>query len=200
MPKQRRLLHNFHNPNAAGIDEVGRGCIAGPVVAAAVIATPAQLADLALNDSKKLSAKQRSSLCLQLCQCVQSWGIGIASVAEIDRYNIRQASLLAMRRSLKSCWTPASHAWVDGRDDPGLGIPTRCVVGGDGRLKLIAAAAIIAKVYRDSIMQQYALEWPGYSLDVHKGYATKQHTSSLHSLGASPIHRRSFQPVCDLLN
>ena len=181
--------------NAIGIDEVGRGCLAGPVCAAGVIMCPNALDKLCVNDSKKLSAQARASLVVEIINNASAWSVGIASVEEIDHLNILQATLLAMRRVVAFCPQKPEHAWVDGRDDPRLEIPTKTVIQGDANVPIIACASIIAKVFRDKLMAAYDLQYPGYGLAKHMGYGTKAHLSALDTLGITPIHRKSFKPV-----
>ena len=184
----------------AGIDEVGRGPLAGPVITAAVIIDPATLpVRLAeeLNDSKKLSAKKRETLAaLVLEHC--AYGFGEASVAEIDRLNILKATFLAMRRAVEALGRPIGHALVDGNQVPPLGCPVTCVVGGDGQSLSIAAASVIAKVRRDRLMAELARQFPGYGWERNAGYGTAAHLDSLRRLGPTPHHRVSFAPVAQL--
>lgn len=184
----------------AGIDEVGRGPLAGPVIAAAVIIDPATLpARLAdeLNDSKKLSAKKREALAaLVLESCVH--GFGEASVAEIDRLNILKATFLAMQRAVAALGLPIDHALVDGNQVPPLGCPVQTVVGGDGISLSIAAASVIAKVRRDRLMAELATQFPGYGWEKNAGYGTAAHMEGLRTLGPTPHHRTSFAPIAQL--
>jgi ribonuclease HII len=185
----------------AGIDEAGRGPWAGPVVAAAVILDPATLpADLAaaLDDSKKLSKAVRERLFGHI-EAQAAWGIGEASVTEIDELNILRATMLAMRRAFGKLPRRPRHAIVDGNRDPGLDVPTRCVVGGDASSLSIAAASILAKVARDRIMAELAAEFPGYGWEKNAGYGTRQHQEGLAAKGVTPHHRRSFAPIAKLL-
>ncbi|HLO76269.1 MAG TPA: ribonuclease HII [Magnetospirillum sp.] len=181
----------------AGIDEVGRGPLAGPVIAAAVIVDPATLPvrlSEELNDSKKLSAKKRDALAaLVLESC--TYGFGEASVAEIDRLNILKATFLAMRRAVEALGRPVDHALVDGNQVPPLPCPVRCVVGGDGLSLSIAAASVIAKVRRDRLMAELAAQFPGYGWEKNAGYGTAQHMEGLRKLGPTPHHRTSFAPI-----
>jgi len=180
-------------PLAAGVDEAGRGPLAGPVVAAAVI-LPAGCID-GLDDSKKLSPERREALAGLIRERALAWGLGRAEPEEIDRLNILQASLLAMRRAVASLRPAPALLLVDGNRDPRCGIPARTVVGGDGRLAPIAAASILAKVHRDREMAALDARYPGYGFARHKGYPTAAHLQALAALGASPVHRRSFAPV-----
>lgn len=177
----------------AGIDEVGRGCLAGPVFAAAVI-LPAGHELQGLADSKKLTAAQRERLVPQIQQQAVAWALGRASVAEIDALNILQATLLAMRRAVAALPVAATGCLVDGNQNPRIGLPTRLVVGGDAQHAEIMAASILAKVARDAEMARLDAEHPGYGLAQHKGYGTPQHLAALRVLGASATHRMSFAP------
>jgi ribonuclease HII len=182
----------------AGVDEVGRGPLAGPVVAAAVILHP-ERPITGLADSKKLTEKRREALDLVIREQAYSWSLGRAEVEEIDRINILQASLLAMQRAVEGLSVTPHHALVDGNHLPRLNCTAEAVIGGDSTVQAISAASIIAKVARDREMVELAAQYPGYGLDKHKGYPTKQHLMSLENLGVSPIHRRSFGPVKRLL-
>lgn len=177
-----------------GIDEAGRGPLAGPVVAAAVI-LPAECPIVGLDDSKRLSADQRATLEKKIKQHALCWAVAHATVEEIDTLNILQATLLAMRRSVADLDHKPSLALVDGNRDPGLGLPTRTVVGGDGLHVEISAASILAKEARDRMMRELALKYPAYGFDRHKGYPTRMHMKALDRHGPSIHHRRSFAPV-----
>ena len=182
----------------AGVDEVGRGPLAGAVVAAAVILHPHRpIAGLA--DSKKLTERRREQLSDQIKQDALCWALGRAEVEEIDRINILQASLLAMKRAVEALDIAPELALVDGKFCPDLNCAAEAVIGGDGTVPVIGAASIIAKVARDHEMQALALRYPGYGLERHKGYPTKAHMEALQRLGVSEIHRRSFAPVKRLL-
>ncbi|MDF1721227.1 MAG: ribonuclease HII [Minwuia sp.] len=182
----------------AGVDEVGRGPLAGPVVAAAVILPDDRLIG-GLADSKALSAKRREAVAVTIHQ-LATVCIAEATVEEIDRLNILQASLLAMSRALAGLALAPAAALIDGnRLPPDLTIPAEAVVKGDARVAAIAAASIVAKVHRDALMKQHAETWPGYGFERHAGYPTRQHRQALQALGPCPIHRRSFQPVRDLI-
>ncbi|MGD8912474.1 MAG: ribonuclease HII [Candidatus Thiodiazotropha sp.] len=182
----------------AGVDEVGRGPLAGPVVAAAVILHPQRPIE-GLADSKKLSEKRREQLSELIKQQAHSWNLGRAEVEEIDRINILQASLLAMRRAVEGLPDTPDLALVDGKHAPQLTCRVDTVIGGDALVEAISAASIIAKVARDREMIDLDDRYPGYGLARHKGYPTKQHLEGLQALGVSPIHRRSFAPVKRLL-
>lgn len=175
----------------AGVDEAGRGCLAGPVVAAAVVLIePIE----GLRDSKRLSAKARARLALEIKERAAGWGIGQASVAEIDQLNILQASLLAMRRAVAALPFVPDAVEVDGNQDPQGGWPTTCWIGGDDLRPAIMAASILAKTTRDDWMLAADARFPGYGHAVHKGYGTARHLLALSELGASPEHRMSFAP------
>ena len=174
-----------------GIDEAGRGPLAGPVCAAAVILPP-DWEPAGLNDSKKLSPAQRDALYDEITQKAIGWSVAYASEAEIDEVNILQATFLAMRRALAGLSTKPDFALVDGNRDPILGIPTRCEIKGDGRYGCIAAASVLAKVSRDRLMEEMDRVYPQYGFLRHKGYPTKAHYEALAQFGPCPIHRRSF--------
>jgi ribonuclease HII len=185
----------------AGLDEVGRGPLAGPVVACAVILDvtrlPARLLER-LDDSKKLSKKLRQELA-ELVPATARVGLGQASVAEIDRINILKASLLAMRRAYDALGVAADHALVDGNKPPDLPCPVSCVVGGDGISLSIAAASVVAKVTRDAMMEDLARQYPGYGWEKNAGYGTAAHLDALKRLGITPHHRRSFAPIAQYM-
>ena len=174
-----------------GVDEAGRGPLAGPVCAAAVI-LPQGLVLQGLNDSKKLSEKQREALFDVIQEQAITFGIAFATVEEIEEYNILGATFLAMRRAVEQLSLVPALALVDGNRDPGLGIPTETVVKGDGKCADIAAASILAKVTRDRYMYEMADQYPQYGFEKHKGYGTKAHYAALREFGPSPIHRPSF--------
>lgn len=182
----------------AGVDEVGRGPLAGPVVAAAVILDPERPID-GLADSKTLSEKKREALAECIRERALGWALGRAEVAEIDDINILQASLLAMQRALAGLSPPAHYALIDGNRCPALDCPAQAVVGGDARIAAISAASIIAKVARDREMVALEAQYPGYGFDRHKGYPSKAHLEALKRLGVTPVHRRTFAPVRKLL-
>ena len=186
------------NGIVAGVDEAGRGPWAGPVVAAAVI-LDRDGAPPGLDDSKKLSARQREAIYAQLIEIAEI-GLGEASVTEIDRINILQASLLAMRRAIGHLPVKPSHCLIDGRHAPHLNIPCTCIVRGDGRSFSIAAASIVAKVTRDRIMADLAIEYPHYGWDKNAGYGVPEHKAALDLVGVSPHHRRSFAPIRKLIS
>ena len=181
-----------------GIDEVGRGPWAGPVVAAAVILDPCAIPD-GLDDSKKLTAERREALSAELVACAVV-GIGRASVAEIATMNILQASFLAMRRAVAALGRRPALALVDGHMlPPGLPCRSRAIVGGDGLALSIAAASVVAKVARDRMMVALAQQFPGYGWETNMGYGTRGHSEALARLGVTPHHRRTFEPVHKIL-
>ncbi len=182
----------------AGVDEVGRGPLAGPVVAAAVILDPQRPIE-GLADSKKLSEKRREVLAMEIRSGALAWALGRAEVAEIDELNILQASLLAMRRAVEALSPAAIHALVDGNRCPELPCSAEAIVGGDAKVPAISAASILAKVARDREMVALDARYPGYGLARHKGYPTKAHLIALAEQGVSEIHRRSFAPVRRLI-
>lgn len=182
----------------AGIDEAGRGPLAGPVVAAAVILDPDNPI-AGLNDSKKLSEKARERLAIEIREKALAWCIAEASAAEIDRINILQATFLAMRRALDGLQVQPQSALVDGNKvPPGLPCPGEAVVKGDGKIAAIAAASILAKTHRDALMRQLAEEYPQYGFERHMGYPTAAHFAALEAHGPCSAHRRSFAPVAQL--
>ena len=174
-----------------GVDEAGRGPLAGPVCAAAVI-LPDHLDLPGLNDSKKLSDKKRRELFPLIKEQAIAYGIGLASEKEIDEINILQATYLAMERALAQLDGKADLALIDGNRAKDFGMPVKTVVKGDSLSASIAAASILAKVTRDDLMEAYAEEYPGYGFEIHKGYGTKAHYAALTEKGPSPIHRMTF--------
>lgn len=177
----------------AGVDEAGRGPLAGPVVTAAVILDKANIPD-GLNDSKKLSERKREQLYTQIMACAHV-GIGIAEPEEIDRINILAATMVAMRRAVLDLPIRPSAVLIDGNRCPDLDITMQAIVKGDAKSLSIASASIIAKVTRDRLMVLADVRFPGYGHSGHKGYPTKAHREALENRGASPIHRRSYAPV-----
>lgn len=182
----------------AGVDEVGRGPLAGPVVAAAVILDP-EVAIIGLADSKKLSEKKRLSLSETIKTDALCWALGRAEVSEIDEINILQASLLAMQRAVNALELSPHKALVDGNIAPRLSCEVETIIKGDETVSSISAASIIAKVARDKEMVELDELYPDYGFAKHKGYPTKLHIEALVNSGPSPIHRRSFAPVRNLL-
>lgn len=181
----------------AGVDEVGCGCWAGPVYAAAVI-LPLNSRIGLIRDSKQLSAKQREHLVDQIKTKALAWAIGSASHEEVDRWNIRQAAFLATRRAIASLSTKPDHILSDGFVIPELPMPCKRIIRGDTKVKSIAAASIIAKVARDAEMRRLDQTFPGYGFAQHKGYGTRLHQRALKKLGPSAIHRMSFAPLVKL--
>jgi ribonuclease HII len=184
--------------HVAGVDEVGRGPLAGPVVAAAVILDPARPID-GLADSKVLAPARRETLAALVREHALAWALGRAEVEEVDRLNVLRASLLAMQRAVTALPLAPGHVLVDGDRTPPLPLPSTAVRGGDGRVAAIAAASILAKVARDAEMTELEAAHPGYGFADHKGYAVPAHLAALARLGVSPVHRRSFAPVRILL-
>ena len=182
----------------AGTDEAGRGPLAGDVVAAAVILSPA-VSIPGLDDSKRLSPAQRERCFQQIQRKARAFAIARASVEEIDRLNILQASLLAMQRAVMALALQPDFVYVDGQHCPCWRYRCRAVIKGDRLVPAIAAASVLAKVTRDREMQALEQTWPGYGFARHKGYPTPQHLSALRALGPSPVHRTSFAPVARLL-
>jgi ribonuclease HII len=178
----------------AGVDEVGRGPLAGPVVTAAVILDPERPIE-GLMDSKKLSESRREILAEQIKERALAWAIGRAEVEEIDEINILQATMLAMQRAVAALDPQPVHVLVDGNRCPALPCTAEAIIKGDGAVPAISAASIIAKVSRDNELVALDAKYPGYGLAGHKGYPTKAHMAALNELGVTPIHRRSFAPV-----
>lgn len=181
----------------AGVDEVGVGPLAGPVVAAAVIFPP-ETEIAGINDSKQLEPEQRSKLAATIRASASAIGVGSAEVGDIDRLNIYHAALLAMRRAIEALTLTPEHVLVDARVIPGVSIPQNCFNKGDGLNFSIAAASIIAKTHRDRLMEDLEKEYPGYGFAQHKGYGTPEHQQAIRELGPSPIHRLSFQFIREL--
>ncbi len=182
-----------------GVDEAGRGPLAGPVSAAAVILDPARPI-AGLGDSKKLSEKQRDLLAPLIRERALAWAVAYASVEEIDELNILQATLLAMRRAVEALQIKPQQVLVDGLYCPDTGIPSQAIVKGDSKVAAISAASILAKTARDGLMHELHEQYPQYGFAIHKGYPTAAHLAALRTHGASPMHRTSFKPVRVLLN
>jgi ribonuclease HII len=182
----------------AGVDEAGRGPLAGPVIAGAVILDPSRPID-GLRDSKRLTARRRERLYEEISECALAWAVGRAEVEEIDRINILQASLLAMQRAVQALMPAAEHVLVDGNRCPEFACPAQAIVKGDDKVAAISAASIMAKVTRDREMVDMDRAFPGYGLAQHKGYPSKAHMEALEALGITPIHRRSYAPVRRIL-
>ena len=196
-PTARRTVENtlrrLGYSRVAGVDEVGRGCLAGPVVAAAVVLDPAQHIR-GLRDSKLLTPAGRERLYSEIVRRAAGWSLGSIEAREIDRINIHNAALLAMRTALTRLAPPPDFVLVDGWPLPELPFPQRAVVRGDRSCAAIAAASIVAKVTRDRLMRRLHAEDPRFGFDRHKGYATPQHLAAIGRYGAAPAHRRSFRP------
>jgi ribonuclease HII len=196
-PIERRL-RDEHGPLIAGLDEVGRGPLAGPVVACAVVMPPGERAIGGVDDSKQLLRPERERLAVIIRRKALTIGIGAASVREIDRLNIYHATVLAMRRAIRRLSVAPNHVVVDGRPVRTLGTDHTAVVGGDARCYSIACASIIAKVTRDRVMRSLGLRHPDFAWDTNVGYATRAHIAGLIGKGPTAHHRRSFIPVQQL--
>ncbi|QUJ76449.1 ribonuclease HII [Sulfitobacter albidus] len=182
----------------AGVDEVGRGPLAGPVTAAAVVLDPARIPE-GLNDSKKLTKRRREALYEQIL-ALADVSVAHASVEEIDAHNILRASHIAMVRAIQGLATPPDYVLIDGNMIPrGLSLPAETIVKGDARSVSISAASIMAKIRRDCVMLSLAQQHPGYGWDTNMGYGSKSHMSALQNLGVTPHHRRSFRPIHNIL-
>lgn len=188
----------YSGPGLAGVDEVGRGPLAGDVVAAAVILDVARPI-VGLRDSKKLTAARREQLARQIMERALAWSVARATVAEIDQINILQASLLAMHRAVQALDPQPSYVLVDGNRLPRWHYASEPVVKGDDRVPAIAAASILAKVQRDRELVELEQQYPGYGFAAHKGYPTAAHLKALQTLGVTPVHRRTFGPVRRML-
>ena len=186
-----RALHAEGISLVCGVDEAGRGPLAGPVCAAAVI-LPEDCVLPGLDDSKKLNEKKRESLFDSVCEQAVSFGIAFASVEEIEEINILSAALLAMNRAIEKLDPRPELALIDGNTTRSIALPARAVVGGDGKCACIAAASILAKVTRDRYMKELARQYPQYGFDQHKGYGTKAHYAAVDKYGLCPAHRPSF--------
>jgi ribonuclease HII len=182
-----------------GVDEAGRGPLAGPVYAAAVVFDPGRRAPAGIADSKVLSAAERERLAALIKERALAWSVAWASVEEIDRLNILQASLLAMRRAVESLSVLPHEVLFDGAHCPALAVPARAIVDGDAKVRVIAAASILAKTERDAEMLRLHQRFPQYGFDQHKGYPTRAHLRALRRHGVCEVYRRSFRPVRLLL-
>jgi len=178
----------------AGVDEAGRGPLAGPVVAAAVIFRPEERLK-GLRDSKLLTPEARDALAAKIRACAVAWSVGEAAVDEIERLNIHRATLLAMKRAIESLGTRPEVVWIDGLHCPALDTPARAIVDGDRLVACIAAASILAKTARDAMLTALDREFPDYGFARHKGYATAEHLAALRRFGPCPAHRRHFARV-----
>ena len=187
----------FFDPNlalAAGVDEAGRGPLAGPVVAAAVILDPENPIE-GLADSKKLTAKKREALEPLIKERALAWCVAEASVEEIDEINILQATMLAMQRAVAGLKVQPEFVQVDGNRIPKLPMMAEAIVKGDAKVAAISAASILAKTHRDAYMMEQAQRYPGYGFEKHMGYGTAEHIKSIETLGVLPIHRKTFKPI-----
>jgi ribonuclease HII len=193
-PHLERLLWRVGLRHVAGVDEVGMGPLAGPVVAAAVVLPP-ETALEGVADSKVLPPSVRERLAAEIRRRALGIGIGVVEPEEIDRLNIYQAGLCALRRAVEALPMVPAFVLVDGREIPGLPIPQSAYPKGDSFVCSIAAASIVAKVHRDAIMRELDLRYPGYGFASHMGYSTRAHFAAIHERGPSPVHRRSFAPV-----
>jgi ribonuclease HII len=188
------LIKSTQSFLVAGVDEAGRGPLAGPVVAAAVILDPLINIE-GLADSKILSERKRDSLFDIIKVSALSWSVGMASVEEIDEFNILQATLLAMQRAVNGLAIRPDGALIDGNRLPSLLIPAQAIIKGDSKVKAISAASILAKVERDKIMVGYHKKYPDFSFHLHKGYGTGRHLNEIRQFGFLPIHRKTFNPL-----
>jgi ribonuclease HII len=203
MPKNgwkaiEKALRVEKGPMIAGIDEVGRGPLAGPVVACAVVMPPGERAIRGVDDSKKLSAEERERLAIRIMETAVSVGIGAASVREIDRVNIYHANVIAMRRALRRLTVKPDHVVLDGKSIRTLEWEHTAIVGGDAKCYSIACASIIAKVTRDRVMHALAKRYPGYRWEKNVGYSTAAHFEGIAAQGVTPHHRKSFIPIAQL--
>ena len=190
-----KLEIGFPEP-LAGVDEAGCAPLAGPVVAAAVILDREKF-PRGIDDSKNLPIEKREAIYGRLVKCA-AWGVGVASVEEIDTINIYWARMLAMVRAVEALGVEPAWVLVDGNACPRWQRPSKAIVGGDGKCRSIAAASIVAKVTRDRMMAELAREWPGYGWETNRGYGTPEHYRALNALGPTPLHRRSFAPVREI--
>ncbi|WP_373319381.1 ribonuclease HII [Staphylococcus americanisciuri] len=191
---EQEILDEQPDALICGIDEVGRGPLAGPVVASAVILEPNHQ-HIGINDSKQLNVAKREALNQSLKDNVRAWAIGIASVEEIDAYNIYEATKLAMYRAIENLSVQPTHYLIDAMTLEKITAPQQNIIKGDANSVSIAAASIIAKVYRDDLMAQYAGQYPGYDFEHNAGYGTAKHLAGLAQQGVCPIHRLSFEPI-----
>lgn len=200
--EHERILWSKGKRVIAGLDEAGAGPLAGPVFAACVVLEPEDVGELiGVDDSKKLTVKQRNELAAKIKQSAMTYAIASASVEEIDRWNILRAGMMAMRRALDDVLTrlEVEHLLIDARE-LGAGIPETSLVKGDSRSLSIAAASVLAKVERDAFMTAAAASYPNHGFERHKGYGTEDHLAALKAHGVTPIHRRTFEPVNTMLH
>ena len=195
--RPERSLWRLGLTRVAGVDEVGVGPLAGPVVAAAVI-VPVEVNLRGVDDSKKLTRALREELATKITACALGVGVGIVDVEDIDRLNIYRAALEAMRRAVVALGSEPEHVVVDARRIPGIGIPQTALIGGDSRSYSVAAASIVAKVTRDRLMRDLGFQYPQYGFGEHMGYGTARHLAAIARYGPCPIHRHSFAPVREL--
>lgn len=188
-------MKRFPSP-LAGVDEAGRGCLAGPVVAAAVI-LPDAIEFPGLTDSKKLSPSHRRQLALEIKSKSLNWAVGLSWPPEIDRINILQATLAAMNRAIACLRSPPAYILIDGISSPGCMVPHECIPRADALFPVVSAASILAKTYRDRLMIGLDKRYPGYGFKIHKGYGTQYHRDNLSRYGPCAIHRKSFKLVRD---
>jgi ribonuclease HII len=186
-----RNLHAQGIIHVAGVDESGRGCLAGPVFAAAVI-LPAEIQIPGIDDSKKLSSKKRDELFPKITKHAVAWGVAQVDADEIDKINIHRASLRAMEKAVASLKTSPHYILVDGRHLLRSRVPQKPIIRGDGKSRAIAAASILAKVSRDRWMVKMAKEYPKFGFQIHKGYGTREHMKAIETHGLTPLHRRTF--------
>ncbi len=182
----------------AGVDEVGRGTLAGPVVAAAVILDYNNIPE-GIKDSKKIVKRKREQICKDILSSSIT-SIGLATSGEIDKINILKASLLAMKRAIEDLKKKPNIVLIDGSYTPEISIQSKSIIKGDNKSISIAAASIVAKVYRDNLMTEYSKKYPGYLWEKNSGYGTKEHLEAIKKLGVTPIHRTSFKPIHNILN
>lgn len=197
--EQTLLLFNDENELICGVDEAGRGPLAGPVFAAAVILDPRKPI-AGLRDSKKLTEARRDALAIEIRNNALAWSIAQCSEAEIDALNILQATMLAMRRAIEGLPTPATLGLIDGNRCPVLSIRSEAIIKGDDKVPAISAASILAKTARDAALAELHQQFPQYAFDRHKGYPTALHLERLRAHGVSAVHRKSYAPVRALLN
>lgn len=197
-PALNLSLFDYADELICGVDEAGRGPLAGPVTAAAVILDPARPI-VGLRDSKKLSEAQRDALAVQIKERALAWSIAQCSEQEIDTLNILQATMLAMRRAVEGLSVQPTLALIDGNRCPVMAVRSEAIVKGDDKVPAISAASILAKTARDHLLAELHLQYPQYALDQHKGYPTALHLARLKEFGVSPIHRKSYAPVKALL-
>lgn len=189
---------DFDNQHICGVDEAGRGPLAGAVFAAAVILNPKRPIK-GLRDSKKLSEASRNDLAIQIKEHATSWSIAYASEQEIDQLNILQATMLAMQRAVHGLSVKPHLALIDGNRSPILAMASQAIIGGDDKVEAISAASILAKTARDAALMELHTQYPQYGFDRHKGYPTEMHLARLHEHGVSPVHRKTYAPVRELL-